>query len=168
MVTVYHRFPEDASWDTLWRMASYAENRKARHEFHILETFEAGLALTGSETKAIREGGAKLTGGYLHLIRGELWLESVHISPYSKQSKTVESNPLRARRVLMHKKELANLEGKTEQKGLTLVPLSLYPSARRIKLSFGLCRGKKAHDKRDAIKERDLTRQFSRFHDDEL
>ncbi len=149
-------------------MSTYAENRKARHEYTSLETFEGGLALTGAETKSIRDGGAKLAGSYLSIRNGECWVYGLSISAYAKQGSRIGHEPDRPKKVLLHKKELAYLAGKTEQKGLTLIPFSVYASGRRIKLNFGLCRGKQAHDKRDALKERDIQRQFNRFRDDDL
>lgn len=140
----------------------FSENRKARHEYEILEKFEGGLALSGQEVKAIREGGAKLDGAYVKLLNGECWLVGAHIRPYSKASKLEDIDPDRNRKILVHKKELLNLYGKTQQKGLTLVPFSLYPSGRQIKLSFALCRGRKAHDKREKMKSRDLDRDVRR------
>lgn len=141
---------------------TYSENRKARHDYEILEKFEGGLVLDGQEVKSVREGGAKLTGAYLQVFQGELWLIGMHISAYSKQSLKEGIDPTRRRKVMVHKRELQHLAGKTEQKGLTLVPFSLYPSGRRIKLSFAICRGKKLHDKRESIKARDLARQIRR------
>jgi SsrA-binding protein len=140
----------------------FAENRKARHEYEILEKFEGGLELLGSEVKAIREGGAKLDGAYVKLLKGQCWLMGAHIRPYSKASGSEEVDPDRTRRILVHKKELLDLYGKTQQKGLTLVPFSLYPSGRRIKLSFALCKGRKAHDKREKLKAQDLDRDVRR------
>jgi len=140
----------------------YADNRKASHEYEILETFEGGLVLTGAEVKSIREGGAKLAGAYLQVFQGELWLIGMHVSPYSKQGKSDGYDLTKRRKVLVNKKELNYLAGKTQQKGLTLVPFSLYPQARRIKCSFAICRGKKLHDKRESIKARDLQRQMLR------
>ena len=141
-------------------MPFYAENRKAHFDYETLEKFEGGLQLTGGEVKSIREGGAKLDGSYLKPLRGELWLVGAQIRRYSKSNRLAPYDPTRTRKVLVHAKELAYLAGKSQQKGLTLVPFSLYPSGRRIKVSFGLCRGKKSHDKREAIKQRDLKRQI--------
>ena len=141
-------------------MKPYAENRKARHEYETLESYEGGLVLTGEEAKSIREGGAKLDGSYLQAFQGEIWLIGAHIRRYSKAGSVGTYDPDRSRKVLVHAKERASLYGKTQQKGLTLVPFSLYPRGRRIKVSFGLCRGKKTHDKREAIKQRDLKRQI--------
>lgn len=144
-------------------MKPYAENRKARFEYELLETFEGGLVLTGSETKAIREGGAKLEGAHLKLFGGHLALIGAHIRAYSKISTREGYDPDRTRTVLVSKKELRQLTDKIQQKGLTLVPLSFYPVARRIKVSFALGRGKKAHDKRASLKKRDVERSIRRF-----
>ena len=141
---------------------TFAENRKARHEYETLESFEGGLVLQGQEVKSIREGGAKVDSAYVRILRGELWLVGAHIRPYSKSSKLLEYHPDRDRKILVRRKELEHLAGKTQEKGLTLVPFSLYPHGRQIKLSFGLCRGRKAHDKREKIKSRDLDRTIRR------
>jgi SsrA-binding protein len=141
---------------------TFAENRKARHEYETLQSYEGGLELTGQEVKSIREGGAKLDGGYVRIAKGELWLVGAHIRPYSKSSKNEAYEPDRDRKILVHAKELAYLAGKTQEKGLTLVPFSLYPRGRQIKLNFGLCRGRKAHDKREKLKSRDLDRDIRR------
>jgi len=144
-------------------MKPYTENRKARHEYQFLETYEGGLVLDGSEVKAIREGGAKLEGAYIKLMRGELWLVGAYIRPYSKMGNREDYDPERRRKILVTIKELRKLTTKLEQKGLTLVPISFYPLRRRIKVSFALGRGKKAHDKRDSIKERDRMRHARRY-----
>jgi SsrA-binding protein len=144
-------------------MKPYAENRKARHDYEFMETFEGGLVLDGSEVKSVREGGAKLEGSYIKLMRGELWLVGAQIRPYSKMGKREEYDPERRRKILVTTKELRKLTAKLEQKGLTLVPISFYPLRRRIKVSFALGRGKKAHDKRDSIKERDRMRHARRY-----
>ncbi len=141
----------------------YAENRKARHEYQILETFEGGLSLTGSEVKAVREGGANLEGAYLRLRSRGLALVGAKIRPYTKIATREGYDPERVRPVLVTRKELRQLTAKIEQKGLTLVPLAFYPLARRIKVSFALCRGKKAYDKRASIKKRDIERSHRRF-----
>lgn len=140
----------------------FADNRQARHEYQILENFEGGLVLSGQEVKAVREGGAKIDGAYVNLSRGELWLMGAHIRPYSKAGKQDQSAADRSRKILVHKKELKYLLGKTAVKGLTLVPLALYSSGRQIKLSFALCRGQKAQDKREKLKARDLDREVQR------
>lgn len=141
-------------------MKPYAENRKALHDYKILEKFEGGLSLLGHEVKSIRTGGAKLQGSYLRLDRGELWLLGAHIAPYAKAGKLAAYDPKRDRKVLVTKKELHTLAGKGQQKGLTLVPLSLYPRGQHIKLSFGVARGRKMRDKREKIKKRDMEREI--------
>lgn len=143
-------------------MKPYTENRKAQFEYETLQKAEGGLALTGAEVKSIREGGAKLEGAYLKILRGQLQLIGCRIAPYSKQGQREGYDPERSRIVLIHKKELRFFLGKTAEKGLTLVPFSLYSSGRRIKVSFGLCRGRKTHDKREKLKERDMTRDVQR------
>lgn len=143
-------------------MSSYAENRKARHDYETLESFEGGLSLLGHEVKSVRNGGAKLTGAYLTLQKGELWLTGAQISPYQKAGPLPDYEPSRDRKVLMSRKELESLRGKIQQKGLTLVPFSLYPRARHIKLSFGLCRGRTTYDKREKLKGQDIDRETRR------
>ncbi len=140
----------------------YAENKKARHDYTALETFEGGLVLSGQEVKSIREGGAKLQGSYLAIRSGEVWLLGCHIGSYSKASQIEGYDPTRTRKILLNAREIAHLAGKTQEKGLTLVPFSLYPRGHRVKLSFGLCRGKKAYDKRETLKARDLARSTHR------
>ena len=143
-------------------MKPYTENRKARHTYETLETFEGGLLLTGAEVKSIRDGGAKLDGAYLKVLRSQLFLIGCHIPPYAKQGQREGYDPDRTRPVLVHKKELRFFLGKTVEKGLTLVPFSLYSSGRRIKMAFGLCRGRKTHDKREQLKARDMNRDVQR------
>ena len=144
-------------------MKSFTENRKALHDYEILEKFDGGLELLGHEVKSIRSGGARLVGSYLTFQNGELWLIGSKISRYAKAGNLEEYDPERARKVLMNKNELQSLFGKLQQKGLTLVPLSLYPRVRHIKLSFGLGRGRKKHDKRDKLKKRDIDREVRRL-----
>lgn len=146
-------------------MPKYAEHRKARMSYECLKDFEGGLVLTGAETKAIREGKAKLEGAYMKLKHGELFLVGAHIGAYSKMGKQEDYDPLQDRKVLVHKKELQFLQAKSQEKGLTIVPFSLYSLGRRIKISFGLCRGRKTYDKKQKLKERDQKRRVSRFLD---
>ena len=136
------------------RSNRFAENRKARYDYETLETYEGGLVLTGQEVKSIREGGAKIDGAYVNILRGEMWLIGA--------SKLDGYDAAHDRKILVHKKELAYLAGKTQEKGLTLVPFSLYASGRQIKLSFGLCRGKKTHDKRESLKAKTIAREITR------
>jgi SsrA-binding protein len=145
--------PKDDAEDTL-----IADNRKAFHDYHILETFEAGIALLGTEVKGIREGRANLRDSYAQVDRGEVWLHNVHINPYSHRG-YVDHDPKRKRRLLLHKYEIRKLIGKTVEKGLTLVPTRLYFKNGRVKVSIALAKGKQAHDKRDAIRQREVDRE---------
>ncbi len=140
-----------------------AENRQARHNFFILETYEAGIELKGSEVKSLREGTVQLKEGYAHVEAGELFLEGVHISPYS-HSRKEEVNPIRSRRLLMHRREISRIQSETQQKRLTLVPLLIYFKKGRAKLELGLAKGKKVYDKRTALKEREAQRGLERVH----
>jgi len=144
------------------RSNRFAENRKARYDYETLETYEGGLVLTGQEVKSIREGGAKIDGAYVNILRGEMWLISANIRPYARAGNLEGYDAAHDRKILVHAKELAYLAGKTQEKGLTLVPFSLYASGRQIKLSFGLCRGKKTHDKRESLKAKTIAREITR------
>jgi SsrA-binding protein len=136
-------------------------NRKARHEYHILETHEAGLVLQGTEVKSLRDGKANLQDAFARFDRGELWLHNLHISPYDAGNR-FNHDPLRPRKLLLHRNELRKLVGQVEQKGLTLIPLDLHFRRGRAKVTLGLVRGKKLHDKRDDVKRRDAEREMSR------
>jgi len=138
-----------------------AVNRRARHEFLIEETVEAGIVLLGSEIKALREGKANLKDSYGRIEGGELWLWNAHISPYGPASQ-FGHEPTRSRKLLLHRAELDRLHGKVKERGLTLVPLRLYFKRGRAKLELALGRGKKQHDKRDAIREREVRREIDR------
>ncbi|SRR5690606_10020882 len=140
-----------------------AVNRKARHDYFIEETFEAGLALEGWEVKSLRAGRAQLTESYVHLRDGEAWLLGAHIAPLPTASTHVDPDPTRTRKLLLHRRELDRLVGAVERKGYTLVPLDLHWSRGRAKLRLGLARGKKQHDKRAGAKERDWERQKARI-----
>ncbi len=137
------------------------ENRQARHEYFILESFEAGIELTGTEVKSIRQGSVNLKDSWCNIENGELFLKQMHISPYEKGN-IYNRDPLRVRRLLMHRAEINRLFGKIKQDGLTLVPLSLYFKDSKVKVQLGLCKGKKLYDKRaDAAKkaaQRDIER----------
>jgi SsrA-binding protein len=143
--------------------ATIARNKKARHEFFVEETFEAGLALEGWEVKSLREGRAQVTESYVHLRNGEAWLLGAHITPLSTASTHVHADPTRTRKLLLHRQELDRLVGAVERKGYTLVPLNLHWSNGRVKLEIGLAKGKKQHDKRADQKERDWKRQQARI-----
>lgn len=138
-----------------------AVNRRARFEYHIEETFEAGIALLGSEVKALRVGKANLKDSYGRVEGDEVWLWNAHISPYSPASQ-FGHEPTRARKLLLHRGEIARLTGKVKERGLTLIPLRLYFKNGRAKVELGLARGKKHHDKREAIKEREVRREMDR------
>jgi len=137
------------------------ENRKARHDYHILERLEAGLALTGTEVKSLRDGGGNLREAFAQLRDGEAYLVGAHIAPYA-QGNIQNHDPLRERKLLLHRREIDQLERKVAERGMTLVPLSLYFSNGRVKAELGLARGKERADKRQAIAERDARRQVER------
>ena len=141
--------------------ANIAENRKAFHDFHIIETFEAGVALLGTEVKAIREGRVNLRDSFARPQDGEIWMMNVHISPYSHRG-YADHNELRQRKLLLHAHEIRKLIGRTAEKGLTLVPTRLYFKDGRAKVEIALARGKELRDKRRAIAERDADRQIER------
>jgi SsrA-binding protein len=135
-----------------------ADNRKARHDYHILETYEAGVALLGTEVKAIREGRVNLRDSYARTDGGEVWMLNVHISPYSHRG-YAEHAETRQRKLLLHRHEIRKLIGRTAEKGLTLVPLQMYFKNGRVKVLVGLARGKQAHDKRETIRRREVDRE---------
>jgi len=138
------------------------KNKKAYHDYFVEETFECGIALTGTEVKSLRENKASLRECYAFIRKGEVWLHGVHISPYSHGNRA-NVDPDRQRKLLMHKKEIRYLIGKTKERGFTLVPLSMYFSPQnKVKVELGLCRGKKNYDKRDAIAARDQQRDTER------
>jgi SsrA-binding protein len=135
-----------------------AENRKARHDYHVLETWEAGIALLGTEVKAIREGRVNLRDSYARVNNGEVWLLNVHISPYSHRGYAQHAE-MRERKLLLHRHEIRKLTGRTVEKGLTLVPLELRWTRGRVKVVLALARGKQAHDKRETIRRREVDRE---------
>jgi SsrA-binding protein len=140
-----------------------AVNRRARHDYFIEDRFEAGLALEGWEVKSLRAGSAHLTEAYVNLKQGEAWLVGAHFSPLRTTSTHIKADPTRARKLLMHRHELDRLAGAVERKGYTLVPLDLHWDKGRAKLSLGLGKGKKQHDKRADKKDRDWQRQKERI-----
>ncbi len=135
-----------------------AENRKAYHDFHLLETFEAGVALLGTEVKAIREGRVNLRDSYARVENGEVFLFNVNISPYSHRG-YADHEPLRRRKLLLHRDEIRKLIGKTVEKGMTLVPVRMYFKKGRVKVAISLAKGKKEFDKRETIKRRETDRE---------
>ncbi len=138
-----------------------ADNRKARHDYFILESYEAGIELTGTEVKSIRAGGLNLKDSWIAIEDGEAYIKQMHISPYEKGN-IFNKDPLRERRLLLHKREIMKLLGQIKQEGLTLIPISVYFKGSRVKVQVGLCKGKKLHDKRDSIAERDAKRTIDR------
>ena len=137
-------------------------NKKARHDYHIIDTIEAGIALKGSEVKSIREGKVSLQDAYARFKKGELWLIGMHIAPY-KQAAFEQPDPRRDRKLLLHKRELKRLFRQTEEKGITIVPLKIYFKKHLVKVELGIARGKKQYDKRAAIAERDQKRELDRL-----
>jgi len=137
-------------------------NQKARFDYEILETYEAGIALFGFEVKSVQNGGANLAGSFVTIRGGEAWLLNAAIAPYQSRNTPAGYDPVRSRRLLLHKSELNELIGKTAQKGLTLVPLRVYTKGPRIKLEFALARRRKKYDKREMIKKRDIERETGR------
>jgi SsrA-binding protein len=138
-----------------------ATNRQAAYRYNLLDKWEAGLVLTGTEVKSLREGKANLKDGYATVKDGEVWLHNVHIPPYAPATRE-NHEPERPRKLLMHRREIERLIGKTKEKGLTLVPTRLYFKGRHAKVEIALARGKDVGDKRRAIKERELKREMER------
>ena len=137
----------------------FAENRKARHDYTVLENIECGIVLSGTEVKSVRRGGVSLAGSYAAVLRNELWLVGADISAYEFGNR-FNHNPKRDRKLLVHAKEIRELRMKSEAKGLTLVPLKLFLKHGRIKVDLGVCRGKALHDKREALKKKALRRDL--------
>ena len=138
-----------------------AENRKARHDYFVTESFECGIELVGTEVKSIRQGGVNLKDSWCSIDSGEMFVKGMHISPYEKGN-IFNKDPVRPRRLLMHKREINRLFGMVKQDGLTLIPLSLYLKGNNVKLQLGLCKGKKLYDKRDDMAKRDAKREIER------
>ncbi|MHB1550879.1 MAG: SsrA-binding protein SmpB [Vulcanimicrobiaceae bacterium] len=141
--------------------APAVDNRRARHEYHILESMEAGLALTGTEIKSIRQGGVSLNEAYARMRDGELWLLGMHVQAY-KEGSFSNVEPNRPRKLLLHKEQIERLGGRAAEKGLTIVPLRLYFTRGKVKVEIGLARGKKIWDKREAVAKRDVEREMAR------
>jgi SsrA-binding protein len=135
-----------------------AENRKAFHDYHILETFETGVVLLGTEVKSIREGRVNLRDSYARAENGEVFVYNIHIQPYSHRG-YAEHDPLRRRKLLLHAHEIRKLVSKTIEKGMTLVPLRMYFKDGKVKMALGLAKGKQMHDKRETIKRREIDRE---------
>lgn len=138
-----------------------AENRKVRHEYFILESFEAGIELVGTEVKSIRRGGVNLKDSWCAIEDGEMFVNGMHISPYD-HGNVFNKDPMRVRKLLMHKKQIMQLMGKVKQEGLTLIPVSIYFKGSMVKVQVGLCKGKKLHDKREDMAARAAKRDIER------
>ena len=148
----------DAKSDREQAQRIIADNRKAFHDYHILDRWEAGLVLLGTEVKAIREGRVNLRDSFARVDRGEIWLENVHISPYSHRG-YADHAERRSRKLLLHRHEIRKLIGQVAEKGMTLVPLQMYLKSGRVKVLLGLAKGKQAHDKRETIRRRETERE---------
>ena len=142
-------------------LKTIAENRKARHEYFILEAFEAGIELFGTEVKSIRAGSVNLKDSWCSIEKGEMFINNMHISPY-EQGNIFNRDPLRVKRLLMHKREITRLFGQMKQEGLTLIPISLYFKGSNVKVQVGLCKGKKLYDKRATDAEKSAKRDMDR------
>nr|WP_294471591.1 SsrA-binding protein SmpB [uncultured Ruminococcus sp.] len=138
-----------------------ADNRKARHDYFILETIECGIELVGTEVKSIRQGGVNLKDSWCSVDDGEMWIKGMHISPY-EHGNIFNKDPRRVRKLLLHKREIMRLFGQVQQEGLALIPLSLYFKGSRVKVALGLCKGKKLHDKRDDMAKKAANREIER------
>lgn len=144
-----------------FRMKIVAQNRKAFHDYSIEETIEAGIVLTGTEVKSLREGKANLKDSYVLIKNGEVLLLNCHISPYT-HGNIMNHDPVRTRKLLLHKKEIARIQGKALQKGYSLIPLKVYFKESRAKVEIGLAKGKKMYEKRESIKKREADREIER------
>ena len=138
-----------------------AKNRRARHDYHVVDSVEAGVVLRGTEVKSVRLGKVQLIDGFAKVDGGELFLYGVHINPY-EQGNRFNVDPRRIRKLLLHKSEIRRLDRQVREKGMALIPLSVYLKRGRVKLEVGICRGKRMHDKRRAIAERDANRDMER------
>jgi SsrA-binding protein len=138
-----------------------AKNKRARHDYHVVDSVEAGVVLKGTEVKSVRLGKVQLVDSFAKVDRGELFLHGVHISPY-EQGNRFNVDPRRTRKLLLHKSEIRRLDRQVREKGMALIPLSVYLKRGRVKLEIGVCRGKKLYDKRRAIAERDANREMER------
>ncbi len=143
-----------------------AQNKKAWHEYFVEETYEAGIALAGTEVKSLRAGGVNLKDSYCSFEKGEVFALGMHISPYS-HGNIFNTDPMRPKKLLLHRREILKLQGQVQQKGLTVIPLSLYFSGSHVKVELGLCRGKKLYDKRESAAKRSAERDIDRHMKDQ-
>lgn len=139
-----------------------SDNRQARYQYEILETYEAGVELLGTEVKSIRQGKVNLRDGYALVRNAEVWLYNVHVSPHETTNKVYNHDPRRTRKLLLHRQEIRKLIGQVEQKGLTLIPLKIYLKRGKVKVNIALARGKKLHDKRESLKRKEDKRDIER------
>lgn len=142
-------------------MKTISKNKKAFHDYFVEDSFEAGVELVGTEVKSLRQGGVNLKDSWCQIQNGELFVKQMHISPYDKGN-IFNRDPLRTRKLLMHKREIHSLDAAISQRGLTLIPLSLYFKGSKVKVQLGLCKGKKLYDKRASAAEKDAKRQIDR------
>lgn len=143
-------------------MPTLAKNKKVYFDYEVLEELEAGIVLAGHEVKSIRKGSAKLVGAYVTFSGGQAYVLNMNVPKYAYAGSIKEYDPTQSRKLLLHRKELNYLQGKSQEKGLTIIPLSVYTKGAKIKLSLGICRGKKTYDKREKIKKRDIKRDTAR------
>ena len=142
-------------------MKTIAQNKKAHHDYFVLESYEAGIELCGTEVKSLRAGRVNLKDSWCNIVDGEIFVNGMHISPYD-HGNVFNKDPMRVRRLLMHKKEILKLFGTLQQQGLSLIPISLYFKGSKVKMQVGLCKGKKLYDKRASMAERDAKRNIDR------
>ena len=140
-------------------MSTLATNKHARSDYDLIEQFEGGLVLTGGEVKSAKQGTVSMRGAFMRVQNGELWLKNMHIGHYAPSGPSDDYDPTRDRKVLVHKKQLKQLDGKQHAQGLTIVPIRVYTKGALVKVGFALARGKRKHEKRESIKKRDLDRQ---------
>ena len=140
---------------------SVAQNRKAYHDYFVEEKYECGIALFGTEVKSIRQGKVNLKESWAQVRKGEVWVEGMHISPY-EQGNIYNRDPLRAKKLLLHKSEIRKLDGLVMRQGFTLIPLEMYLKDGKVKVQLGLCKGKQLHDKRDSLARKDSDREIQR------
>lgn len=158
----YKSLKEASSWDTLKMMGILAENRKAKFNYEILKAFEAGLVLEGHEVKSIKQGRMQIAGSYIVPLGEELWLVGATVPPYQPKNAPADYNPQRPRKLLLKKDEIKYLLGKSQQRGLTLIPLTVYTKQGTIKLGFGIARGRKSTGKKEILKRRATEREMQR------
>lgn len=143
-------------------MTTYSLNKKAKFDYEVLETFEAGLMLTGQEVKSIRAGSVSLKGAFVTIHGNDAYLINTHIPKYKYAGKMPDYEPERSRKLLLKKKEIDHLRGKSQEQGLTIVPISIYTKGRRLKMEIAVCRGKKKYDKKETIKKREVQKEIAR------